>query len=113
MTDKNYAPVCGIYCGDCEYLGKQCKGCGNVKGKPFWTAQVPGGICPIYDCCINQKQIEHCGMCDDLPCDIFLELRDPGINDDEFEKSLSERRKNLIRRKEIGTENWLSEISGN
>jgi hypothetical protein len=112
MKDKNYAPVCGIFCGDCEFLGTQCKGCGNVKGKPFWVAQIPSGICPIHDCCSNQKQIEHCGLCDDLPCDIFLELRDPSMNDDEFQKSLSERERNLIRRREIGTESWLFEISG-
>ncbi len=44
MTDINYAPVCGIYCGDCNFLGSQCAGCGNVAGQPFWTSQIPTGI---------------------------------------------------------------------
>ena len=54
MIDKNYAPVCGIYCGNCDFLGEQCKGCGYVDGKPFWTTQIPSGVCPIHDCCRNQ-----------------------------------------------------------
>ena len=87
MNDKNYASVCGIYCGNCSFLGEQCKGCGYVNGKPFWATQIPSGVCPIHDCCNNQKQLEHCGMCDDFPCNIFLELRDPNMSDDEFQKS--------------------------
>jgi len=111
MNNTNYAPVCGIYCGNCDFLGEQCKGCGHVKGKPFWTAQIPSEICPIYDCCRNHKLIEHCGLCDDFPCEIFLELRDPNLNDEEFQNSLAERKKTLKRRKEIGTERWLLEVS--
>lgn len=42
MTDKNLASVCGLYCGTCEYFEKQCQGCGNVKGKVFWTAHNEG-----------------------------------------------------------------------
>jgi hypothetical protein len=109
MNDPNYAPVCGIYCGNCDFLGKQCKGCGYVNGKPFWTAQIPSGICPIYNCCSNQKQIEHCGLCADFPCKIFLELRDPNMSDEEFQNSLIKRQEVLKRRIKIGTESWLSE----
>ena len=112
MSNINYAPVCGLYCGGCEFLGKQCQGCGSVKGKPFWTAQVPAGICPIYDCCMNQKKLEHCGLCDELPCKIFLELRDPNLSDEAFEESLNHRQKSLLRRKEIGTEQWLKKAAG-
>lgn len=111
MNKKNYAPVCGIYCGNCGYLGKQCEGCGYVDGKPFWTTQIPSGICPIHDCCRNQKQMEHCGLCEDFPCKIFLELRDPDMSDDAFKKSLKTRQEALKRRTEIGTEKWLQEVS--
>ncbi len=111
MQDKNYAPVCGIYCGDCSFLGAQCKGCGYINGKPFWTEQFPSGICPLHDCCYNQNVLEHCGLCKDFPCKSFLELRDPNMSDEEFEKSLGSRRQSLKRRAEIGTKNWLAEIA--
>ncbi|HJA80430.1 MAG TPA: DUF3795 domain-containing protein [Candidatus Mediterraneibacter intestinipullorum] len=28
-------------------------------------------ICGIYDCCVNNKKLEHCGKCEKLPCDRF------------------------------------------
>lgn len=112
MTDVNYAAVCGIYCGSCHFLGEQCKGCGYVDGKPFWTVQVPSGVCPLHDCCRNQRHLEHCGLCGDLPCKIFLELRDPSWTDEEFRKSLEERQTSLRRRAEIGTQLWLREKAG-
>ncbi len=111
MTDKNLAPVCGIYCGKCSYLGNQCQGCGYVEGKPFWTSQIPSGICPLHDCCHNQKRLEHCGLCEEFPCKIFIDLRDPNMTDEEFEESLKARQQALLRRAEIGTDTWLKEIS--
>jgi hypothetical protein len=68
-----------------------------------------GKICPIYDCCINQKQLEHCGICDEFPCETFTTLRDPSLNSEEAEKALINRQKGLIRRREIGTGKWLGE----
>lgn len=111
MNDLNHAAVCGYYCGSCQFLGEQCLGCGNVDGKPFWTVEMPGGVCPIYDCCTNKKQLEHCGLCEDMPCQIILELRDPDSSDEVFQASLQDRQKNLKRRLEIGTELWLEEMN--
>jgi hypothetical protein len=111
MQDKNYAPVCGIYCGSCNFLGDRCKGCGYVNGKPFWTEKIPSGVCPLHDCCHNKKHLEHCGLCEEFPCEIFLQLRDPGMSDNEFEKSLKERKRSLKRRTEVGTEKWLLEAA--
>ena len=111
MNDINYAPVCGIYCGDCNFLGKECTGCEYVDGKPFWTTLMKIEVCPLHDCCRNQKQLEHCGLCEDFPCKMFLELRDPSMSDDEFEKSLDLRQKELQKRADIGTESWLKEKS--
>ena len=111
MNDVNYAPVCGIFCGDCEYLNKDCRGCGYEEGKAFWTNMMPSKICPLYDCCRNNNNLEHCGLCDDFPCKTFLDLRDPNMSDDEFQKSLALRQKELKRRVDIGTSNWLKEKS--
>ena len=111
MSDINYAPVCGIYCGNCGLLGEQCEGCGYVDGKPFWTTQITSDICPLHDCCRNQKQLEHCGLCEDFPCKIFLRLRDPNMSDEKFESSHEARQKALKRRTGIGTEKWLQEVA--
>ncbi len=109
MSDANCAPVCGIYCGSCGFLGQQCKGCGHEEGKPFWALGVPGGVCPLYDCCRNQKRLEHCGLCGDFPCKTFSDLRDPSMSDEEFQRSLCARQQDLKRRADIGTEKWLAE----
>jgi hypothetical protein len=113
MSNVNYAPVCGIYCGSCRFLGQQCKGCGYVEGKPFWAVEVPGGVCPLYACCHNQKHLEHCGLCADFPCKMFTDLRDPNMSDQEFQQSLRERVQDLKRRAEIGTEKWLAGRTAN
>jgi hypothetical protein len=111
MGDANYAPVCGLYCGTCDFLGEQCRGCGYMDGKPFWTEQGPWEVCPLHDCCRNHKQLEHCGLCEDFPCKSFLQLRDPNASDEEFRKSLDEKQKSLKGRAEIGTQRWLQEMS--
>ncbi len=108
-SKKDCAAVCGIYCGDCCF--EQCAGCDAVAGKPFWTTALPAGICPLYDCCRNQKRLEHCGLCDVFPCKTFLELKDPSMSDEEFKESLETRRAALKRRAEVGTETWLRELS--
>ena len=109
MPDVHFAPCCGIYCGDCPFLDTQCTGCGHVKGKPFWTAQMPGGVCPLYDCCRNRKILEHCGLCPEFPCRTFLELRDPNMTEEAFQKALKDRRESLTRRTAIGTAPWLAQ----
>ena len=109
MNDINYASVCGVYCKDCEHLNKACKGCGYEQGKTFWTNMMPSKICPLYNCCRNNMNIEHCGLCDDFPCKTFLELRDPNMSDEEFKNSLTLRQNELKRRAAIGTTIWLKE----
>ena len=109
MKDMNYAPVCGIFCGNCVYLNKDCQGCGYEQGKPFWTGMMPAKICPLFNCCRNNQNLEHCGLCDDFPCKTFLELRDPNLSDDEFKHSITLRQNELKRRTKIGTSTWLKE----
>ena len=109
MLDVKLAPVCGIYCGTCEYLGEQCRGCGYQEGKPFWTGQMKVEVCPLHDCCTNRRHLEHCGLCDEFPCTAFTELRDPSLNDEEAKKALLARRNEIRKRKEIGTLKWVEE----
>ncbi|MDM7999121.1 MAG: DUF3795 domain-containing protein [Dehalococcoidia bacterium] len=107
-----YAPVCGIYCGSCDLLNRQCQGCGYVDGKPFWTAEYGVKVCPLHDCCRNTRHLEHCGLCPDFPCQVFLDMRDPSVSDEEARKSLEARQSDLRRRKQIGTGAWLQEKQG-
>jgi hypothetical protein len=109
MISISLAPVCGIYCGECQFLGKTCEGCGKIKGRPFWTAEMPTKICPLFDCCVNQRKLEHCGLCDEFPCKTFLTLRDPSLSDEEFRKSVTARHDALRERAKLGTEKWLEE----
>lgn len=88
--------ACGLFCNDCPFFNKDCKGCYNLKGSPFWTKQATKtGICPIYDCSINQKTYSNCGECNELPCQIYIQLKDPNITDKEHQESIQKRVKNL------------------
>ncbi len=113
MVYKNLAPVCGLYCGSCEYYKKSCEGCRNVQGKPFWTTQMKVEICPLYGCCIIKKQLDHCGLCDELPCETFNKFRDPSLSPEEAKQAVLNRQNELLKRKEIGTEKWLEEKNKN
>lgn len=81
---KGHFPGCGEFCGTCSYHtgNKQpyCPGCNVVKGKPFW------GECKIFEC-INKHGIEHCGLCEEFPCDEFI---------NHYEEALPEGQKNAI-----------------
>lgn len=65
---------CGIVCSDCEwYKGEkdtECLGCPEVKGRPFW------GECQTY-ACVEEHGVRHCGLCEEFPCDKFVEMYDP------------------------------------
>ena len=109
VEELTLAAACGLYCGDCESLGNRCRGCGEVWGKPFWTERYGVDVCPLYGCCVNQKSLEHCGLCSDFPCATFTSMRDPALSDEEAEEALQKRQNDLMRRREIGTEVWLKE----
>lgn len=84
--------ACGLICDECPFFQKECKGCFQMKGKPFWTADAtPKGICPLFDCSINEKKLKNCGNCSELPCKIFLELKDPNVTDIEHQISIQKR----------------------
>lgn len=73
MEDRLAAP-CGTHCRFCAYYKKErsphCSGCDSHKGHPFW------GECKLY-ACANEHQMGHCGLCQDFPCDLFVNQYDP------------------------------------
>lgn len=88
--------VCGLICNDCTVFPKECHGCLAVEGMPYWTKDVTSnGVCPLYDCAVNQKRYHHCGDCPDLPCQMFVDLKDPAISDAEHRELLKKRVANL------------------
>jgi hypothetical protein len=80
MAKKKIETVCGYSCSDCYHHTKECPGCGATKGKPFWTAYAGVGCCPVYDCCVNERNLPHCGKCPDLMCERFSRFKDPGAS---------------------------------
>lgn len=62
---------CGVVCSECKSFSKECKGCPEIKGKVFWLEYTGEDICDIYDCCINEKGLGHCGKCGNLPCERY------------------------------------------
>lgn len=110
MVNENYAGVCGLYCGVCEYREDSfCEGCMAIQGRPSWVEHVGMDACPLYSCCVVDRKLEHCGMCDDLPCDLFLRSHDPSLNADEARADIRNREITLRRRGHIGTHGWIKE----
>lgn len=87
--------VCGLSCEACNFLGNECKGCRAEAGRVFWTKyydNMPG--CAIY-ACATEKGLHNCGACAQIPCDKWKTTREPDVTDEEFERSLQARMKNL------------------
>ncbi|MCI8784603.1 MAG: DUF3795 domain-containing protein [Dorea sp.] len=56
---------CGILCSECTYREQMnCEGCVHIQ-KPFW-----GDSCPVKSCC-ETKTKDHCGNCENFPCDLL------------------------------------------
>lgn len=83
--------ACGLLCNECPYYEKECKGCFSQKGKPFWAVSTPTGICALFDCSVNKNKFKNCGGCSELPCKMFLELKDPNISESDHQKSIQVR----------------------
>ena len=90
------AAVCGYYCGNCDtFLADACCGCGYTLGQ---TCQ---GECAVFRCCAVERGLEHCGLCLDFPCQVFLSHAPA--------PEVARRYRSLCRRAEIGTGAWLEE----
>lgn len=95
-----YPTVCGLDCYQCKYFGPDCEGCVALSGRPFWTGLLNLEVCPIYGCCVEQRSLEHCGVCGDFPCETFMSIEqsDPELDEEQAEASAKKRRENLIGR---------------
>jgi hypothetical protein len=51
--------------------------------------------------------LEHCGLCEELPCELFIKFRDPSLTDEAAEIALKARQLDLQTRKKIGTKKWV------
>ncbi len=103
MIDIETPPPCGWFCTECSHFDKECTGCRQTEGKPFWISKSEMSVCTVYNCCTEQKTLEHCGLCSQMQCKTFLDLRDPSMSDEEFQKSLNERKANLLKRAETNS----------
>jgi hypothetical protein len=93
---RKAAAVCGRYCAACDaYLDSSCCGCGYQLG------QTCKGECAIFRCCIVERGLEHCGLCIDFPCQVFVGHAPP--------LDVARLYKALRRRAQIGTAAWLDE----
>ena len=57
-------------------------------------------VCPLYDCGVNRKQLDHCGLRDEFPCTTFNKLRNPSLS----EEALRSRRCELYGERKSGPE---------
>ena len=63
MDDNNLIGKCGFYCGSCPtYIKGECDGCRKSHNI---------GDCFTFDC-VDKKEIEYCGQCEQFPCDEIL-----------------------------------------
>jgi hypothetical protein len=93
---RRLAAVCGRHCAACDaYRQELCCGCGYQLGK------TRRGECPVFECCIAQRGLEHCGLCVDFPCQVFISHAPP--------LEVARLYKALRRRADIGTPAWLDE----
>jgi hypothetical protein len=93
------AAVCGCNCELCDaYRDSLCDGCGYQLG------QTRRGECAIFPCCVVEQGLEHCGLCSDFPCHLFMSQAHP--------LDVARRYRALCRRMEIGTIAWLDEQAG-
>jgi hypothetical protein len=87
---------CAVACGECnkmheELVKNPCKGCNAEKGKIFWVKFLNLDTCPIYHCCVNEKQLPHCGQCPQLPCEIYFNTKDPSLAEEDHQKGIRDR----------------------
>lgn len=88
------AGVCGSYCGICEqFTSNVCRGCAYQLGL------TNKGECCVFQCCVVDRGLEHCGLCEDFPCS---SLCSQGSVDD-----VRMRLAALTGRNKFGTKRWL------
>lgn len=84
---------CGTECFKCGCYGTMCQSCNELQGKVFHAPE--GKACPIYECAVQKKKLVNCAECDELPCRIWRETKDPQFSEEEFQKNTEDRINNL------------------
>ena len=56
---------CGVFCGACPSQGRTCKGCGSEDREQQRTSKWG---CKIRRCCHTDRDLDHCGLCEEHPC---------------------------------------------
>jgi len=101
--EKELLAPCGTYCGSCAYYTKErtphCSGCETHKGHPFW------GECKLY-ACSTEHEAEHCGLCHEFPCELFVNQFDP----EHGQKSVFIRAGLLAYRKKAGPQKYIEMV---
>lgn len=66
---------CGVCCNECTRKYQVgCRGC-LCMDKPFW-----GGDCQVKTCC-EARGLDHCGKCQEFPCDMLANMgKDQGFD---------------------------------
>ena len=81
--------ACGLDCSACEFYKKTCAGCYAVNGSTFWAREMmPNKVCPLFQCAFNDRRYESCGDCDELPCAMFIQMKDPASTDEEHQRMI-------------------------
>ena len=92
--------ACGLRCTECQFYNNPCLGCYKVEGKTFWAKDhLDDGICPLYNCSINDRNYNSCGDCKELPCKKFHDLKDPNVSEEKHSLMIKERIVNLKKTK--------------
>jgi Uncharacterized protein conserved in bacteria len=84
---------CGTECEKCGVYGSLCQGCNEAGGKVFHAPE--GRPCPIYQCSVNKYKFASCAACENLPCQIWQDTRDPSLSQEEFDATVRSRVNNL------------------
>lgn len=79
---------CGSICNDCVSYPDSCKGCTVIKGNVSWALYLGFDKCPLYKCCYDEKNLNNCGHCNQYPCDMYNELKEPSMNDAKYNLEL-------------------------
>jgi hypothetical protein len=108
---------CGLYCGACsfkvafeendpEHVLRMPTRYDSYKSDPF-DRPCPGckqenlcGRCGIRDCAV-EKQLDHCGSCNEFPCDKVKDFNNDGVP--HHGATIA----NLLLLQDVGEERWL------
>ncbi len=96
---RRLAAICGLYCGTCESC--EIEQAGTCRACAYQLGLAVGGECLLFHCCVVERGLEHCGLCPDFPCQLFLSSAEP--------LEVNRRYRALLHRTAIGTDAWIEE----